>query len=66
MLCNAFNCTPNDLFTYTESVENPLPENSVLKSLIREPLPTLRELVSDLSAEQAADLIEKIKALKSQ
>jgi len=65
-LCLIFNCTPNELFTFEESKEKPLPENHALKQLIRSPLPSVPELVKDLSISQATDLINKLIEIKNQ
>jgi len=65
-LCRIFNCTPNDLFTFEEPASKPLPQNSALRQLVRTPLPSLPELVSDLSAEQASALVNKIIEFKNQ
>jgi DNA-binding Xre family transcriptional regulator len=59
-LCNLFNCTPNDLFTYVESESKPLPANSAMKQLVRKPLPSIPELIGDLSPAQTAELMNKI------
>lgn len=64
LLCKVFNCTPNDLFTYEESVEKPLPDGSALKALVRQPLPSFPELISDLTVEQASEFINKIRKMK--
>ena len=65
-LCQVFNCTPNDLFAYEESEANPLPPDSALKQLIRKPIPTVYELVNDLSLQEATDLINKLAEFKNQ
>jgi len=65
-LCKIFNCTPNDLFTFEESESNPLPDGSALKQLIRTPLPSLPDLVKDLSVEQATELLTQLQQLKNQ
>jgi len=65
-LCNLFNCTPNDLFTYTESESKPLPPNSAMKQLVRTPLPSFTELVDDLTALQAKELMNKLIEIKNQ
>ena len=65
-LCQIFNCTPNDLFTFEESAAKPLPPNSALKKLIRTPIPSIPELVKDLSFEQASELMNKLAEIKNQ
>ena len=65
-LCSIFNCTPNDLFTISESDANSLPPNSALKKLVRTPIFSMPELVSDLSVEQAAELMHKIRDIINQ
>ena len=65
-LCNVFNCTPNDLFTISESEAASLPPNSALKKLVRMPVYSMPELVGDLSVEQATELMNKIREMKNQ
>jgi DNA-binding Xre family transcriptional regulator len=65
-LCNLFNCTPNDLFTYVESESKPLPPNSAMKQLVRKPLPSIPELIGDLSPAQTNELMNKIMEMKNQ
>ena len=65
-LCNLFNCTPNDLFSYTESESKPLPPNSPMKQLVRTPLPSIPELISDLSPAQTTELLNKLIEIKNQ
>jgi DNA-binding Xre family transcriptional regulator len=64
-LCYIFNCTPNDLFTFEESAAKPLPQNSALKKLVRTH-PSIPELISGLSVEQASELINKLAEIKNQ
>jgi DNA-binding Xre family transcriptional regulator len=65
-LCLIFNCTPNDLFIYEESVSNPLPQNSALKKIVRTPIPSMPELVKDLSIEQTTELMNRIIQFKKE
>jgi len=65
-LCNLFNCTPNDLFTYVESESKPLPANSPMKQLVRKPLPSIPELIGDLTPAQTNELMNKIMEIKNQ
>jgi hypothetical protein len=65
-LCNLFNCTPNDLFTYEESEAKPLPPTSAQKQLVRNPIPSFSELVGDLTALQAKELLNKLIEIKNQ
>ena len=65
-LCTLFNCTPNDLFTYVESESKPLPPNSALKQLVRIPLPSIPELIGDLSPAQTTELMNKLIEIKNQ
>jgi DNA-binding Xre family transcriptional regulator len=65
-LCNLFNCTPNDLFTYVESESKPLPANSPMKQLVRKPIPSIPELIGDLSPAQTNELMNKIMEMKNQ
>lgn len=65
-LCNLFNCTPNDLFTYVESESKPLPPGSPMKQLVRQPVPSIPELLGDLSASQTTELINKLMEFKNQ
>jgi DNA-binding Xre family transcriptional regulator len=64
LLCRAFNCTPNDLFTFDESASNPLPADSALKSIIKKPIPSVSEIVKDLSVSDAAELIANLEKFK--
>ncbi len=64
-LCYIFNCTPNDLFTFEESAAKPLPQNSALKKLVRTPIPSIPELINDLSVEQASELMNKLVEIKN-
>lgn len=65
-LCNLLNCTPNDLFTYTESEIKPLPPDSPMKQLVRQPIPSIPELVGDLTPLQTAELMAKLLEIKNQ
>lgn len=65
-LCRIFNCTPNELFTFEESSDKPLPPESALKQLVREPIPTIPEILSGLSAKKSAELINKLIEIKNQ
>lgn len=65
-LCNVFNCTPNDLLVVTDGTAAALPENSALRALIKNKLPSITELVSDLSATEAEIFLKKAAALKSE
>ena len=65
-LCYTFNCTPNDLFHYEESVGKTLPQNSALKALVREHVPTVPEIITGLSAEDAKELMIKLAEIKNQ
>jgi DNA-binding Xre family transcriptional regulator len=65
-LCNLFNCTPNELFTYVEPESKPLPADSAMKQLVRIPLPSIPELMGDLSPAQTAELMNKIIEIKNQ
>lgn len=65
-LCYIFNCTPNDLFHYEEAAGKPLPSNSALKKLVREHIPTIPELVTGLSAEEAKELMIKFAEIRNQ
>jgi hypothetical protein len=65
-LCYTFNCTPNDLFNYEEAVGKPLPQNSALKNLVREQIPTVPELVRGLTAEDAKELMIKLADIRNQ
>lgn len=65
-LCHIFNCTPNDLFVFEESTAKPLQPNSALKQLVRTPLPTVHDLIGDLSLSEATELINKMAEIKNQ
>lgn len=65
-LCYIFNCTPNDLFYYEEAAGKPLPQNSALRNLLREHIPSVPELVKGLSAEDAKELMKKFADIRNQ
>jgi len=65
-LCNTFNCTPNELLVLTDGTAAALPANSALRSLIKNKIPSITELVSDLSASEAEEFLAKAAALKSE
>lgn len=65
-LCKLFNCTPSDLFSISQSDADALPTNSAIRKLVRTPVLSMAEVLSDLSVEQANELMDKIRELKKQ
>lgn len=64
-LCIALNCTPNDLFEWRESENSAVPENHPLKSLVREKVKHISEIVKDLPVEKLNELEAIINELKN-
>ena len=65
-LCLLLNCTPSDLFDWQQTAKSPaLDETQALKSLAREKsVPTLSEIVKDLSIEKVEEISAMIKQMK--
>ena len=62
MLCKAFNCTPNDLFDYTDDGKKPLPEDHALHSISKsDALGEVNKLLNDLPMEKIEELYKILK-----
>lgn len=61
-LCVAFNCTPNDLLTYTPSANATIPKDHPLYLLKREPAPNIPELLQKLSPDKLKELTKQIES----
>lgn len=62
MLCKAFNCTPNDLFDYTDDGEKPLPDGHALYSISRnDAIGEVNKLLNDLPMEKIEELYKILK-----
>jgi DNA-binding Xre family transcriptional regulator len=66
-LCLALNCAPSELFSYTPSQTNPLPESHPLLSLLpKEKNVDLRNFADEIPASRLLDFSEKLEQLKSE
>lgn len=64
-LCKALNCTPNDLFNYTDDGEKPLPDNHALYSISRsDAIGEVNKLLNDLPMEKIEELYKILKGDK--
>jgi hypothetical protein len=62
MLCKAFNCTPNDLFDYTDDGRKPLPEDHALLSISKnDTIGEVNKLLNDLPMEKIEELYKILK-----
>jgi len=64
-LCIALNCTPNDLFEWRASENSVITENHALRTLVKEKVSPIAEMVKDLSVEKLGELEAIINGLKS-
>lgn len=61
-LCKAFNCTPNDLFDYTDDATKPLPEAHALHSISRnDAIGEVNKLLNDLPMDKIEELYKILK-----
>ena len=62
MLCKAFNCTPNDLFDYTDDGKKPLPDGHALYSISKnDTIGEVNKLLNDLPMEKIEELYKILK-----
>lgn len=62
-LCIAFNCTPNDLLSFTPAPDSRLPENHPLFSLIKKEVLDIPSLLASLPPDNLSELSKHIKTL---
>lgn len=62
LLCKSLNCTPNDLFDYTDDDKNPLPEGHALHSILKNnAIGEVNKLLNDLPMEKIEELYKILK-----
>lgn len=64
-LCLAFNCSPNDLFTYTPDEKSNLPQGHPLNSLVRPKSHDVDNLLKDLSPDKVTKFLDDLDKLKN-
>jgi DNA-binding Xre family transcriptional regulator len=63
MLCKALNCTPNDLFDFTDDGKIPLQEGHALHSISRnDAIEEVNQLLNDLPMEKIEELYRILKS----
>lgn len=65
-ICYLLNCTPNDLYEWKPDNHRAVPENHPLRTLQKEEIPPMFEVLKDLPIEKLADVQDFIRELRNQ